>query len=280
MAMRDEIVNLISNNIDVELICKPIPLPSKKIARIISAFSNTEGGFIVFGAVQNSQKINIVGLSNDFHLISIFNKAVELLKPRPHIEHELISIKSKNIFVIKVLKSKKTIFYENSMYIIEKHDITKCIGEIILDKTKVFIVHGHDNLAKQETARFVESLGLKAIILHEQASAGSTIIEKIEAYSNVGFAIVLYTPCDLGKAKDEDEFNSRARQNVVFEHGYLMGKIGRKNVCALVKSQVEKPNDISGVVYIDMDDNGAWKIAIIKEMKSAGYEIDANKLYI
>ena len=58
----------------------------------------------------------------------------------------------------------------------------------------VFIVHGHDDLAKTETARFVEKLGFTAIILHEQASGGKTIIEKIEAYANIGFGIVLYTP--------------------------------------------------------------------------------------
>ncbi len=68
----------------------------------------------------------------------------------------------------------------------------------------------------------------------------------------------------------------RARQNVVLEHGYLMGKLGRSKVCALVKGDVEIPNDISGVVYISMDDAGAWKFAVAKEMKAAGYDIDMN----
>jgi hypothetical protein len=75
-----------------------------------------------------------------------------------------------------------------------------------LDLTKVFIVHGHDDLLKNEVARFIEKLGLKAIILHEQASSGNTIIEKIEEHSNVGFGIVLYTPCDIG-AKSEETLN-------------------------------------------------------------------------
>lgn len=146
-----------------------------------------------------------------------------------------------------------------------------------LDKTKVFIVHGHDDLAKTEVARFIEKLNLKAIILHEQASSGNTIIEKIEEYSNVGFGIVLYTPCDIGAKKgDEKNLKQRARQNVVFEHGYLMGKIGRRNVCALVKSNVETPNDISGIVYVPMDDHKAWQVAVAKEMRNSGYDIDMN----
>ncbi|MFT3886467.1 MAG: nucleotide-binding protein [Flavobacteriales bacterium] len=148
-----------------------------------------------------------------------------------------------------------------------------------LDKSQVFIVHGHDEEAKTKTARFIEKLGLKPIILHEQASGSKTVIEKIEAYSNVGFGIVLYTPCDIG-AKNEENPNlkNRARQNVVFEHGFLIGKIGRENVCALVKDEIETPNDISGVVYVKMDNEDAWHLKIARELRNSGYEIDMNKV--
>lgn len=148
-----------------------------------------------------------------------------------------------------------------------------------LDKSQVFIVHGHDDEAKTKTARFIEKLGLKPIILHELASGSKTVIEKIEAYSNVGFGIVLYTPCDIG-AKNEEKPNlkNRARQNVVFEHGFLIGKIGRENVCALVKDEIETPNDISGVVYVKMDKEDAWHLKIARELRNSGYEIDMNKV--
>jgi len=144
---------------------------------------------------------------------------------------------------------------------------------------EVFIVHGHDEEAQIKTARYIEKLGFKPIILHEQASSGKTIIEKIEKYSNVGFGIILYTPCDVGAKKESSlKLQSRARQNVVFEHGYLIGKIGRDNVCALVKGEIEKPNDISGVVYVSMDDANAWHIKIAKELKNSGYNVDLNKI--
>ena len=87
-----------------------------------------------------------------------------------------------------------------------------------------------------------------------------TIIEKIERYSgDADFALVLYTPCDPGRGANETKVpaRSRARQNVVFEHGYLMAKLGRENVCALVKGEIETPNDISGVVYVGFDMFGA-----------------------
>jgi predicted nucleotide-binding protein len=173
---------------------------------------------------------------------------------------------------------------DNIQNLINKSDLIKSSVEIqmeeannIIDKTKVFIVHGHDETAETKAARFIEKLGFEAIILHEQASSSKTIIEKIEQYSNVGFGIVLYTPCDLG-GKTSDELRYRARQNVVFEHGFLMGKIGRSNVCALVRGDIELPNDISGVVYVAMDNGNAWHFKIAKEMKNSGYIVDMNKL--
>jgi len=141
---------------------------------------------------------------------------------------------------------------------------------------KVFIVHGHDDLAKITLARFLEQVGLKPIILHEQPSSSQTIIEKIESHSDVGYAIVLYTPCDTG-AKIGGQPTPRARQNVVFEHGYFIGKLGRSKVSALVKGHVETPNDISGVVYIDLDERGAWKMDVAKELSNAGFSINLSK---
>lgn len=144
---------------------------------------------------------------------------------------------------------------------------------------KVFIVHGHDDGAKESVARFLENLGLSAIILHEQTDGGKTIIEKIESCTNVGYAIVLYTPCDRGGKNNNDaELKPRARQNVVFEHGYLIGKLGRERVCSLVKGYIEDPSDILGIVYKKMDDSGGWKYEIAKEMRAIGYNIDMNKI--
>ena len=141
------------------------------------------------------------------------------------------------------------------------------------NKLQVFIVHGHDEISKLDVANFISSLGLEPIILHLQASSGMTIIEKIEHYSNVGFGIVIYTPCDIGSKVGDLTGKYRSRQNVVFEHGYLIGKLGRPRVSAIVKGDVETPNDISGVVYVDMDAAGSWHDQIKIELRSAGYHV-------
>lgn len=143
----------------------------------------------------------------------------------------------------------------------------------------VFVVHGHDEGAREAVARLVEKLGLRAVILHEQSNAGRTIIEKFEASSEVGFAVVLLTPDDMGyPCEKSDQAAYRARQNVIFELGYFMGKLGRERVAALYKEGVELPSDIHGVVYIPMDDSEAWHFNLAKEMKAAGLPIDMNDI--
>ncbi len=157
-------------------------------------------------------------------------------------------------------------------------------GEAIKDTatpsgTDIFIVHGHDDAAKESVARFIEQLQLRPIILHEQANQGRTVIEKFEDHSNVGYAVVLLTPDDLGAAKNEPEKRTaRPRQNVVFELGYFIGKLGRNRVCALYKEGVDIPSDYRGVLYVSMDDKGAWKLSLTKEIKQAGIVVDLNKV--
>lgn len=137
---------------------------------------------------------------------------------------------------------------------------------------KVFVVHGHDIGAREQVAHFVESLGFEAIILCEQTECGNTIIEQLECHSNVDFAIIIYSPCDVGgKKEDNPVLRLRARQNVILEHGYFIGKLGRKFVNVLHIGDIELPSDVSGMLYTNMDKDGAWKEKVKANLKAAGY---------
>lgn len=143
-------------------------------------------------------------------------------------------------------------------------------------KNRVFVVHGHDEALKEKVARLLEKQGLEAIILSEQANKGKTIIEKFEENSDVGAAICLFTGDDIGKEKSEAVEKQRARQNVVYEAGYFMGKLGRERVIMLVDNGIELPSDLQGVVYTDSE---SWKTEVLQELQSIGYGIDFNKLF-
>jgi len=149
-----------------------------------------------------------------------------------------------------------------------------------LNSKKIFIIHGHDDAAKESTARHLVKLGLEPIILHEQANNGRTIIEKFEGTANgITHAIALFTPDDKFVPKSPSEPSVyRARQNVIFELGYFVGKLGRGNVTVLYKKGVEIPSDYFGVIYIEMDDYGAWKTELAKELHTSGISIDSGAL--
>ena len=151
---------------------------------------------------------------------------------------------------------------------------------ISYDLGQAFVVHGHDTTSKLELARMLENeLGIKAIILHEQANGGKTIIEKLERHSDrPGYAFVLLTPDDVGgiKSPDDDasELKTRARQNVIFELGYFVGKLGRERVCCLYNGEVEIPSDMAGVLYLPFQKSVKECFSdIVKELKHAGYQL-------
>ncbi|WP_445431600.1 TIR domain-containing protein [Chryseobacterium indoltheticum] len=164
--------------------------------------------------------------------------------------------------------------------LIEKNLKNKRDVEVLKETTnKIFIVHSHNNEIKQTVARTVTTLKLEPVILHEQIDQGKTIIEKFEKNgAEVNFAIILLTADDEGKAKIEKDFKVRARQNVVFEMGYFIGKLGRDRVFLLLENGVDKPGDLDGIVYTSLDNADGWKLKLVKELKAAGYKVTADNL--
>ena len=144
---------------------------------------------------------------------------------------------------------------------------------------RVFLVHGHDEAILHETARILERFDLDVTILREQPNSGRTIVEKFVDYSDVAFAVVLLTGDDRGGVKSLpfDEQKLRSRQNVILELGFFLGKLGRSRVCALYQEDVEIPSDYDGVLFVPLDGGGAWHIALARELKAAGLDIDMNR---
>lgn len=143
---------------------------------------------------------------------------------------------------------------------------------------RVFIFHGHDEGIKETVARLLGKLDLEPVILHEQPSRGRTVIEKFEDYSDVAFAVVLFTPDDIGHARGkEGDARPRARQNVVLELGFFMAAIGRAHVCVLYSGGVEIPSDYAGVLYEEFDSKGMWRFRLAAEIKASGIDVDLNK---
>lgn len=145
---------------------------------------------------------------------------------------------------------------------------------------KVFVVYGRDNEMKATVPAMLRQLHLIPVLLEDQPSQSNTIIEKFEHNSDVDYVIILLSPDDQVSSRNENpnSVKYRARQNVILEMGYFIGKLGRKNCAILFRpdQNFEFPSDIQGLVYIKYDSEGSWKYKLIKEMKSIGFDISAD----
>ena len=174
---------------------------------------------------------------------------------------------------LKVLKR----FRKNSIRL-KSNQAQNQVMKLYSENNKVFIVHGRNEIIKEQVYSTLKDLGLTPIILHQQANTGKTLIEKFETNADVGFAVILLTDDDEGRIKGENSFFPRARQNVIMEMGYFIGKLSRSRVCLLKSKNVETPSDILGIVYEEIDEAGFWRYKLGKELIAAGYSVDLNKI--
>jgi len=149
---------------------------------------------------------------------------------------------------------------------------------------RVFIVYGHDKVSLNSLELMLLKMGMEPIVLGNLAAGGDTIIEKLEEHlkesHNVGFACVLLTPDDVGyRSGHETEAKGRARQNVILELGMFLARLGRKRVAILYKTDVERPSDIDGLLYLPFDEHvDEAKTNLFKELQAAGYTPDTGAL--
>ncbi|MBZ0285225.1 MAG: nucleotide-binding protein [Anaerolineae bacterium] len=143
----------------------------------------------------------------------------------------------------------------------------------LLKKRNIFIVHGHDTNAKDAVEKFILQLKLEPVVLANEVDDGRTIFQKLEDYASVAYVIALLTSDDVCVAQQHTS-TPRARQNVIFELGYFIGKYGTTRVKALVSDNVELPSDIHGLLYIPFHkDSEDWKVRLVREMRSVGLDV-------
>ena len=181
---------------------------------------------------------------------------------------------------------------------LDSSEKTTLDGNVVKENVKnIFIVHGTDHEPMKELKALLIDLGLNPVILHEQASGGSyTLPEKLDKHAGkIGYVFVILSPDDFGGPAGQLEqalsyevpfdiamsarkvvqasYRKRARQNVILEFGYFVGKLGRSRVCCLYKGNVELPSDMHGICYVHFRHSvHEARDIIIKELKAAGYK--------
>lgn len=148
---------------------------------------------------------------------------------------------------------------------------------------RVFVVHGHDQTAREQLELVLHKLGLDPFVLANTGGGGLTIIESLEsemgdAPDQSRFGIVLMTPDDVGYAKADGpkKAEPRARQNVVLEMGMLIAALGRPNVAILKRGHLEVPSDAQGILYIAFNDHVKETVPkLVDRLRHSGFDLDA-----
>jgi predicted nucleotide-binding protein len=229
----------------------------------------------VFGEESNEAatfeniKFSITYLSFDFFR---FSWKENILK-----EKEIFEKGLKNaIFYLKSYES--DILHDVDIEERGRKDSDKAINKTS-HKKNIFIVHGHNDSIKDKVANFISKLGIEPIILNKQTNRGQTLLEKFEEYSDIKTAIIIFTNEDMGNYNDGSEYEKRAGQNMIFEAGYFLGKLGKKNTIVIAEQGVMLPSVLEGYTYFKMDREDKWKTDIAKKLKSMKrFNIDISDL--
>ncbi len=145
---------------------------------------------------------------------------------------------------------------------------------------RIFVVHGHDEVIRERVARFIQSVGLHPVLLSERPNRGRTMLDKLKTESaTVRFAVALLTADDVGRARNDVRARPRARQNVIFELGYFTAMLGDGRTAVLFSPGVELPSNYHGVAWIQLDEAGGWKTAMLMEFRAAGISFRSDALF-
>jgi predicted nucleotide-binding protein len=134
--------------------------------------------------------------------------------------------------------------------------------------SKVFVAVDANNEAKSKVTRTLEKLGLEPVIISYKPNERNSVIDAVEINSDAAFAIFILSN-DAGKEQ---------KHNVIFELGYISGRIGVNRVCVLYSNGSDLPVDIKELVCITLDSADHWQIVLAKKLKAAGYKIDVNNI--
>ena len=244
---------------------------------------------MTIGSRRHLTRSDMTAIKND-----IINLSTELKNINPHYSTELFRLKD-DLFLVnyygymfepssftEVFTIIKALKYNIDNQKVVESNMQNINNKESKNKNKIFIVHGHNIAMQQSAARLVEKLNLQAIILSEQANRGNTLIKKFEENTDVSYAIVLCSADDKGYAKNLTAKSAklRARQNVIFEMGYFIAKLGANNVAVVLEDDTnfEKPSDIAGVAYTNFDSDNKWWFDIIKELQAQNFTVSADSV--
>ncbi|PVX23638.1 MAG: hypothetical protein CW716_11665 [Candidatus Bathyarchaeum sp.] len=151
-------------------------------------------------------------------------------------------------------------------------------------RRRVLVACGSDDEMKTALTEALAKLWLVPVVLCEEPGYGRKIVTRIADYADVEFAVVLLSPDDYVYAKGEEPTKRKLKppQDVVFELGFLLGKLGKERVLVLFreseKGEFEVNTDFEGVTAAPFDNRDSWKLALIRQLAACGYTVESDRI--
>jgi predicted nucleotide-binding protein len=149
---------------------------------------------------------------------------------------------------------------------------------------KVLLAHGRDDRWAQAVAHLLEQAGSHELtILDQRAEQRAELLEDAgDQRAAPRYAVVLLTADDIGgrrlESAEEPYFAPRARQDVVFEMGFLAAALTPACVCVLYEEGVELPCELDEISHVRLDLAGTWQPKLLMKLRRAGFDYDLNRL--
>lgn len=137
--------------------------------------------------------------------------------------------------------------------------------------SRVFVVYGRDTVTRDRIVNILSSLRTMPVFLEREAGTGQTIIELVEEFGDAKYSVAVMTSDDIGYLRDEPHAaRGRARQNVVLEIGYMMGRLGRSRIL-LLTDDIEMPSDLAGVRHVRLSNTDEQiRVTLAREFQKLG----------
>jgi predicted nucleotide-binding protein len=218
-------------------------------------------------------------LLKDLQTLGFFKK-MSFIDPVPLSDQSFASGFSKyeKAKLREITNASNILFKKVRLMLIPPSSDIKVINKV--RSNKIFLIHGKDEQMKLDVSRILEALNLEPVILREKLTKRQNIIENINDYDYVSFAVVLLSPDDLTSTDGKNSDNAKylGNHNVIFELGYFLGRLGKQNVVALFRKKkgFKIPIDYSGVLWIEY--KLGWYYELINQLKACNFDVDVNKI--
>ncbi|GEM_PF-6472732 len=164
-------------------------------------------------------------------------------------------------------------------------DAQESIVEISAQEPKtlarVLLVPGSDQLINNEVAAFLRSLAVE-VTMYSQSEEQAPLIDRLNRYAYSDFIVVIFSPDFYFYPRTQSHENASimAPQEMVFQLGYLVAKLGRQKIVVLCQEhdRLRRPTDYFDLYYVSLNPMGSWKTDIVNRMKSSGVPVPENQL--